>query len=283
MADIYYKNNRGEEIQFDNGVYYLNRATDLFSYEWSYSTSEYADKIDSFNLKFAKRQFEIGILAQTDEAYAEALSNINSVFDYDVRSRQAGRLYCNDRYLNCYIIKNGQSVYDTRVNKVLRQYTLIAEDGNWIREKTYATIPSGQSELDRGVDYPHDYPYDYAWDSTFDKVVNDSVEEADFRLTIYGPATVPEVFVGEQMYGIGNNIGNDERIVIDSIDKTVKKIDSDGVSTNWFHYRMRGQLEDNIFKKIPIGESDLDRNGQFDVTLVVYDYRSEPEWWKNSI
>jgi len=277
MADIYYKGHTGREIQFNNGVYNLNRATDLFSYEWGYSSSQYADRIESFNLAYVKRKFEIGIMAVSDEDYDAALREINDVFDFDVRTTQHGRLYCNDRYLNCYIYKNGQGTYDRRKNVVVRPYTLIAENGQWIREKTYATIPSGQEELDRGIDYPHDYPHDYAWDSTFDKVVNDSVEEADFKLTIYGPAVLPDVTVGDNHYAMGMTIYSGDRIVIDSIKKTVT-LNSNGIETNVFNSRVRGF---DIFKKIPIGESALDRNGQFDVTLVVYDYRSEPEWWKD--
>lgn len=140
MPNIYYINSVGERIDFDNQTYYLNRNTDLLSYEWKYKNSEYADKIASFNMKFTKKQMSIGILAKRDADYHAALKRINDVFDVDVRTVKAGRLYVNNEYVSCYFVASKLARVDTSnksKNVVLKPYTIICEDGQWLERMLF--------------------------------------------------------------------------------------------------------------------------------------------------
>ena len=277
MRDVFYRGSTGNEIHFNRHPYYLNRATDLLSHKWGYTNNEYVDRIESFSMRFAERKFDLGIIEPSDVAYGKALQDLNIIFDYDVITRSHGRLYVGDDYLRCYVIENSQSTYDTRANKVLRPYKLIAEDGRWIREKIYSTIPDMPDGTDKGIDYPYDYPYDYAYDVRWGSVKNDTVSGADFVMTIYGACTMPGVYIGEQEYYVNIEIDLGEKLVIDSIAKTLLLYHVDGTVENVFSRRGR---ESDIFAQIPSGEFSISRNDNFDVRLQLFEYRSEPEWWK---
>jgi hypothetical protein len=276
MADIYYRNNEGKEIHFDSHPYYLNRETDLFSHRWDYINSEYVDKIEAFNMRFVEKGFDIGVIGKTAREYDNALKTVNNVFDYDIRNMVPGRLYCGKDYLNCYIIACEQSSYDTRVNKVVKPYKLVAEKGEWIRETYFSTIKR-LSGSDIGLDFEYDFSYDFAYSDDVDTVINESVAEADFVMTIYGDALQPEVTIGGNVYAINGAISGQERIVINSTDKTISRISSTGGTYNYFDHR---NPEHDIFAKIPSGKHKINTNDDFPVTITLFNYRSEPEWWK---
>ena len=276
MVDIFYRNNLGQEIHFNSHPYYLNRATDLFSHKWDYINSEYASKIDDFKMTFVEKSFDIGVVAKSYREYNTALTEINNVFDSDVRSLTPGRLYCGNDYLNCYIVACNLNTFDTRVNKVVKPYKLLAENGEWIREDNYSTIRRLISS-DEGIDFEYDFEYDYAYSDDVDYVNNTSVAGADFIMTIYGATTLPEVTIGDNVYAVKTEISESMRIVINSIERTVTQYDAYNRPTNVFNLRDR---EHDIFAKIPVGKHKINRNGTFHVVLTVYNYRSEPEWWK---
>lgn len=279
MAEIYYKNANGRKIVFGQAPYYLQRSTDIMSHKWKYTNSEYVNKIEAFDMDFVEKQFEIAILAVKDDDYSKALKDINDTFDVDVKSLTPGRLYVGDDYLKCYIIECNQNTYDRRANVVIKPFKLIAENGQWIREKRYVsndTIDGGEGgSTPTGLDYEHDFEYDYMH-SLSNTIYNESVGEMDFKMTIYGPAEYPEVEIGGNTYFVEDEIEATERLVIDSINKTVRKYDALGNWVSDFHLRDR---DNYIFQKIPTGISSIARNGSFDVDLIAYEYRSEPEWW----
>lgn len=278
MAEIYYRNSVGNKIELNKAPYYFQRSTSLMSHKWEYTNSEYVNKIEDFNMNFSDKQFTIGVLTADDKEYRNALKRLNDVFEYDVKHLTCGRLYVGEDYLNCYIIEGNQNTYDTRANVVLKPFKLIAENGQWIREKEYVSTDitaEGEGEEELGLDYPHDYPFDYKH-SKSDTIYNESVSGMDFKMVIYGPCEYPEVVVGGNTYFVETTLETAERLEIDSINKTVRKYDSLGNFENVFHLRDRDHY---IFEQIPTGISSIERNDSYDVYLTVYEYRSEPEWW----
>lgn len=145
MPRIYYQGSTGDIIEFDNKKYYLNRATNLLSYEWKYTNSEYVNRIESFDMKFVKKQMNIGILALRDTDFEDACKRINNVFDYDVRTLSPGRLYVGSQYVSCYFVASGLSSIDTsnkkRKNVILKPYTMVCEDGQWLEEINFNFEP----------------------------------------------------------------------------------------------------------------------------------------------
>ena len=278
MAEIYYQSAQGRKIEFGHGAYYLQRATSLMSHKWDYVNSDYVNKIEAFSMNFVEKDFTIAVIALKDSDYAKALKDLSDVFDSDVKNLTCGRLYVGNDYLNCYIIECNQSTYDRRGNVVIKPFKLIAEDGQWIREKLYVSTDEtaeGEGEPPIGLDYEHDFEYDYTFESS-DTIYNESVGGMDFKMVIYGVAEYPEVTIGTNVYFVETTLEANERLEIDSINKTVRKYDALGNFTSVFSLRDR---EHYIFEQIPTGISGIARNGSYDVHLTVYEYRSEPEWW----
>ena len=280
MPDIYYLNSDGKRIDFDNKTYYLNRATTLFSHKWEYISSEYVNKIDAFNMRFVEKEFDIGILAKSDRDYDKALRKINDVFDYDVRMVQPGRLYCGEDYLNCYIVECNQSVYEDRANVIVKPFRLVAERGDWIHEEYFETIKGASTDY---LDFTFDYPYDFALSEDANYVFNNSVAPADFIMRIYG--ALPNRFdqiveINGIKYGISTNdvlLTPNVYIEINSIDKTLTFVLPNGWRRNFFKYRNK---ETDVFTPIAPGKWYINRNANFDVTIKLFSYKSEPDWWK---
>ena len=107
---------------------------------------------------------------------------------------------------------------------------------------------------------------------------NESVADADFIMSIYGINDYPEVTIAVNVYAMRTVIWDAQsRFVINSIDKTVEEITARGDRYNYFNYR---NPEYDIFAKIPSGKHKINLNGNFPVTITLFNYRSEPEWWK---
>lgn len=278
MPNIYYINSDGKRIDFDNKTYYLNRSTTLFSHKWEYISSEYVNKIDAFNMRFVEREFDIGILAKSDRDYDKALRKINDVFDYDVRMVRPGRLYCGEDYLNCYIVECNQSIYEDRANVIVKPFRLVAERGDWIREEYFETIKGASTDY---LDFTFDYPYDFALSEDANYVINDSVAPADFIMRIYGNYTYAQtVEINGIKYGLSSDGGRLHYLAyleINSIEKTVTWHFQDGSTMNYFKYRNK---ENDIFTPIAPGKWYINRNSDFDVTIRLFSYKSEPDWWK---
>lgn len=279
MAEIYYDSRLldADKIYFNRHPYYLQFDTDLFSHKWTYQNSEYADKVAKFDMRFVEKKFIIGILESDDARYKAALKKIDNVFDRNVRVLQPGRLYCGEDYLSCYIIANEKDRYDTRVNKSVHPYTLLAENGQWIRNVTYAT--SAVATYD-GLDYLYDYPYDYGDNRNLDYITNDTVAGADFQLTMYGPVDLPAVDIGDYHYGVDVNLASGEVLFIDSIQRVVWKRTVDNRRLNVFSLRSR---DNDIFQKIQPGRQAIERNDDFELKLTMNCYRTMPEWWEESV
>lgn len=278
MPNIYYINSDGKRVDFDNKTYYLNRATTLFSHKWEYISSEYVNKIDAFNMRFVEKEFDIGILAKSDRDYDKALRKINDVFDYDVRMVQPGRLYCGEDYLNCYIVECNQSIYEDRANVIVKPFRLVAERGDWIHESYFETIKGASTDY---LDFTFDYPYDFALSEDANYVVNSSVAPADFIMRIYakpsGYTTQPYVEINRNKYGTNSSIGVNEYLEFNSIDKTMTHVLATGRKINSFSERLKDY---NAFLQIPPGKWYINRNDDFDVTITLFTYKSEPDWWK---
>lgn len=278
MPNIYYINSDGKRIDFDNKTYYLNRATTLFSHKWEYISSEYVNKIDAFNMRFVEKEFDIGILAKSDRDYDKALRKINDVFDYDVRMVRPGRLYCGDDYLNCYIVECNQSIYEDRANVIVKPFRLVAERGDWIHEEYFETIKGASTDY---LDFTFDYPYDFALSEDANYVINNSVAPADFIMRIYGNYTYAQtVEINGIKYGLSSDGGRlhwNSYVEINSIEKTVTWHYHDGSTMNFFRYRNKAN---DIFTPIAPGKWYINRNSDFDATIRLFEYKSEPDWWK---
>ena len=142
----------------------------------------------------------------------------------------------------------------------------------WIRERSYVFI--SQDSQDIGFEYPFDYPFEYHIpQSGSGTVENGSLKECEFRLTINGPVTNPEIYINGHRYGVIASALAGEYIEIDSREKTVKKVGSS--TTNLFNSRVK---ESDIFRAIPAGVNPVLWENELSFEIGLYEERSSAAW-----
>lgn len=280
MVDVFYKGSTGQIIDFKSENFKMLKDTDILSHKWSYSNNEYVAKIDSFSMEFVSKQFDVAVMNRTRSEYEVALRKINDVFDYDVRMLSPGRLYVGDHYLRCYIIECGLGRFDRHRNKVIKPYTLVAENGQWIKESFYVFNNSNTVDTRSYEDalcYPHDYPFDFASSiENITQVENGSIVGADLMIRIYGGCTNPAVTIGGHVYEVDCDVMTGEVLEINSVTKKCVKTKVNGEKISCFNFRNR---ESYIYQQVKPGVNTVIRSGTFNIDITIFEYRSEPEWW----
>lgn len=147
MVKVYYQGSTGLIVDFQSKNYKMHKVTDLLSYKWEYTNSEYVKRIESFDMKFIERSFTVSILAGNRTDYQKAVKNINDIFERDIKTLSPGKLYIGDSYLSCYIVEGKTERFDYHRNRVDKTYTLIAEKGQWIKETKYSFSALTEDEI----------------------------------------------------------------------------------------------------------------------------------------
>lgn len=281
MIKVYYQGCTGQIIDFASENYKMHKDTNLLSYKWEYSNSEYANRIESFSMNFVDKSFTVSVFGRTREEYQAAVNRLNEVFERDIKKLSPGKLYVGNNYLRCYMIESDCSRFDVHKNKVTKTYTLVAENGQWIKETEYLAsrdmmVLTEGTDRAIEIDYPHDYPHDYYMASGVMSAVNTNIEDADFIMRIFGSCINPVVYINDYAYRVNVELYEGEYLEIDSVRKKIIKYNAKGEQTNCFNLRSR---ETYIFKKLSPGKIAIAKNSPFLLSLTVLEYRSEPEWW----
>lgn len=154
------------------------------------------------------------------------------------------------------------------------QFHVVAKNPYWITEISKSFKPNAGTDP-AALDYPHDYPYDYAPQILSENIVNDNYADADFRLTIYGPAVNPSVTIGPNIYKVYTELSETDYLVIDTQEQIVAQYDNVGVETNKFNSREKIY---EIYAKIPPGIHGVYWPGGYGFDVTMYQKRSEPRW-----
>ncbi|PWM21011.1 MAG: hypothetical protein DBX97_02870 [Collinsella tanakaei] len=104
----------------------------------------------------------------------------------------------------------------------------------------------------------------------------DHYASCDYLLKIYGPAIDPAVTIGGIVRQVYTTLEAGQYLLIDSRDKTVKRVFSDGAVLNEFNNRRRGTK--SIFEPILPGMNEITWNNAFGFELTLFIARSEPAW-----
>lgn len=104
---------------------------------------------------------------------------------------------------------------------------------------------------------------------------NPSFADSNFILTIYGFADNPSVMIAGHPYTVYATIYEGERMVINSVDRTVLKIGRLGEVTSLYNSR---EKIISVFQKIPPGAHVVTWPGSYGIDLTLLDERSEPKW-----
>lgn len=276
MVDLKYINHLGQTVDFSSLPFYIQEPEKLFGYEWSYVNSSQITSLTSFTKGITTKDGLISIFADSQEEYSDILDNFLSVVEADIAAEIPGKLVFGEYYTRCYIIASNIDDWQEDFFAADKQIKIALEDGRWIREIPISIRWEGQPENPEGLDYPYDYEYDYKEGSGYNSdITTDSFGDMEFILTIYGYANVPEISIGENTYRLNYTIQAGERVIINSSERTVLLVKTNGVVMNLFRYRDERHY---IFEKINPGKQMVYWNSPFDFDLLLFEERSEPGW-----
>lgn len=276
---FYYINSQNQKIDFSTYPY-LFQDGDLLNYSWEYESNTL--KITGFNKPNKEYSISIAVLPDFEIPLKERqilfngyVNNLLSVFDYDVVNKKCGRLY-NDSgsYLECFIISSTKSEWNIGKPFMFNDFTLITNYPFWIKE-TIHTFKSSEIISTNNKKYGYKYGYRYANGLSNTSIVNKHFAPCNFKLIIYGKCINPTVFIDGHIYKVHTLIEAGERLEIDSKNKTVVKVRNSGYIENLFNSRDK---ENDIFKLIPTGLSNISWSNDFDFDITLYEERSEPKW-----
>ena len=244
-------------------------------YEWKPEERELTIGTEITGFSRGSQEYELILdFIGTKKERAEHANTFFEMTERDVLNKTPGKIYLNGYYIVCYVIGAESGGRDDRTRAVQKELKILAPQPFWIAETLYNFQNYGVSSSSNKK-YPYAYPYRYANGMNNAHIVNLHFFDANFRLTIYGPVTNPQVNIGGVPHLVNIILEEGERLEIDSKSETVTKIMINGESANAFHNRKKGQ---QIFSRIPPGRQEVSWTGKFAFDLIVYEERSELKW-----
>ena len=268
--NVRYVNNKGVEVNLNNGSYKL-LVSDLLDYEWEVLKS--SNRISGFEKTVSEKSINIDILKSKDKTARQLMNELSFVFEADVVDGKPGKLYIDDNYMKCYIYGSERDSWETDA-LVVCEYHLITDEPFWVTEIT-KNFSKQNDENVRNFDYPYDYDYDYSAKVSNRAIENNGYMNADFKMIIYGPVVDPMVEINGNIYQVFTEIKNDEYVVIDSLEKIVNQVNNVGNVLNKYNSRNKRY---NVYQKIVPGVNSVIWTGEFGVDLTLFIKRSEPKW-----
>lgn len=276
MMEFYYENHLGEIIPFYNSPYIL---TNHAFADWTLAYTTTNNHSSGFKIKPVSMAFTVRIAPRAvdpegrEARYAHCIDEFVEVISKDTEMN--GKLWTTTgQYLNCKIVVSKKSAWN-RHRVVTLSCTLLSDYPYWIKEQKYSFTTDDDTTYPY-LDYPYGYEYDYRsiLGHSADILV-DSTEASGFKLVINGASNAPRVLINDVWRGVTSGIKASEKIIIDSIQKTVIKETGD-VNQDYFFDRM--QEDRSVFEKLPPGKISIGWMSAMDFELTIYEERREPQW-----
>ena len=269
MGILKYVNHLGEEIVFTGKNHFTNSYV-MRDYTWNYKSD--FNRIKSFNLsKVTTKNLTVSIYAKRQKEPFEFLNSVFEVFEKDVLAKSPGKFYLDKYYFRGYVIGSTKKQYIEAQKLLTMELTVISDTNTWINEETYSFE---KNQPISGHGYVYGYPYQYS-SGTSKTFLNDTLISSNFKLRIYGPCYNPNIYISGHVYAVNTEVENKEYLEINSLKKTIFKVQKDGTKINALNFRDRTNY---IFEKIPSGIVPVSWNNNFGFDITIYDERSEPRW-----
>ena len=202
------------------------------------------------------------------------LNQMTNDFERDIVNQEPGTFVFGEYSIKGYVIESSTHASRDMPSRSERKIKLYCPSGFWVKTSKY-NFKTESVKTSNAKKYSYRYPYRYAASNSLKSVSNEGYSPSNFRMFIYGPASNPTIFVGENKYLVNITLADNERLEIDSRNETILKILEDGTKENAFHLREKGR---NFFKKIPTGVSNVSWSGKISFDIEVDVERSEPRW-----
>ena len=266
LDKLIYISSANREIHFGEGNILIN-TNQMRDYEWKYQQSY--KRITSFEKEVVARKLSVLLFGNNVKQIA---NEIFEIIEYDVLNKQYGKLYSGDYYMSGYFVASSKPSY-TADGIMKLTLTFATDKPYWIKETAYIYRPDAIVEV--GLDYPYDYPYDFLPSIGTIDIVNPSFAPQDIRIIIYGACENPTVLIDSHAYSLTTTLLDDEYAIIDTAEKTIRKVASNGEVINIFNSRDRTSY---IFEKIPVGTHTIGVTPETNVDLTIVEERGEPQW-----
>lgn len=273
-----YVSNNGDTIEFSGESPFYANPDSLRSYEVGYNLVR--NTVTRFTREAAKVDFPITIFADTEREGAQLLDRLQQAFDHDVRMHAAGRLELDSYHTSAFVTTLGfESDDSSGLFEIEVSTELLVPKPVWILEETHSYSPSRESmELD-GLDYPYDFDFDFYGGSTSGSITNPLSWPCDVRIVIYGAASNPYIYIGDNRYEVDVEVPEGGLLIIDGLDKSKIELRNQyGESTNVFERRIDGTQGSGtyVFEKIKAGVNPVSWDGSFPFDIVICGERSWP-------
>lgn len=279
---VSYINSKGEKIDFLSNKIAIQNIESLFVDKWEYSSMasiNFGGKIKKFYKGLAELPVKLSIVADTEKEFSALMKRLHDVFTYDIRTKQSGRLYVNDSYLECWFYSSSYSEYEDLFYITDKDYTLVTPRPMWITERKYVldpSIPINNSVVDYAI-------VDYALVDTDKRpmevvtsiISNEQDLPVPITIDIQGYASAPRIEIGDNIYDINIEIPENGHLLIDGLNKYATLYDQDGDESNAFGYR---DSDYDLFAEIPPGAHEVLFNGTSPTVITLYEERGEPSW-----
>ena len=276
--DLRYVNSKGVELNLTQWPY-MYSSGDIYDFMWGYDlTAGNTNQITGFYRVPLEIPIKISVTADTKEAYIYAVNHLFETTEVDILSMIPGKLYIGNQYMKCYIRGIKKAKFNAGIDFMFSELNIIVENPFWITESTKSFTTAGSTKSGyEFLDYPYDYDYDYAPDFYPPEIINiDHYADCKFLLKIYGPAIEPSVIINGIERKVYVTLEEDQYLLIDARDKTVKRIPIDGTALDAFDNRKKAGK--SIFTQMVPGLNTITWNHNFGFDLTIFKERSEPEW-----
>ena len=197
---------------------------------------------------------------------------MNGYFEADIIAKTPGKLYFGNAYLLGYFTESSKPTIMDGLY-VICELTFITGSPFWIDE-SLSTFNPLTSSSSIGFTLPVKLPLALVAPQ-IRTLTNDHYTDSSAIITMYGPITDPQFYIGTHLYKVTGSLILGERIEIDQMAKTVTKISTGGTRVNYFGNRSKTS---SVFTPIPAGENFVYSNNDFTFDIRLMRERSEPVW-----
>ena len=281
LPQIKYVNHNGDSIiLMGDNLTYID-VDPLRSFEWSYVLSNSVSGMGGRATSFSRRPRVIPLeIRMRGFNRAQAIAQFNrlqAITETDCIAEEPGRLYVGNQYLVCYLAVASSVTSALMVtNFVIREVQCLVTEPYWCTEDTTVFNIASHDELDTtGKKYNFKYPYRYGSGYTTGEIVNAHYAPCPAVITIYGPCENPPAIIAGTTINVDVQLTSSDRLVIDQTSHQIYTLNVYGQKTNVFNARNK---QYDIFRKIPVGRSNVLYDGSFKMVVTLIRQRSELEW-----
>ena len=275
---ITYESSRGNNYELTASAIHTNRDSDFHRYSWEADVTslQYGEKVNRFEKKALELDVELIFKGKNKDSVIDALRN---EFEYDLKTKNVGKLYWNDWYLNIYVIDS--SIKEWSNNFIRNKLKVYAPYPFWIRERTYNITGEEEAASNDLTGKTYDYTYSYTYGKRrINSIEIESSGSVNFRLNVFGTFNSLNLAIGNHVYDIDYSAGPNEFITVDSrnyldYEKKCYLQKNSGEVVNVFDYR---NPKYELFSKLESGRQVVSYHGSGKIILTIFEERSEPTW-----